>query len=164
MERMLLGSTIMLVLCANVFAQNDPLYGTWRLVSAVTTVVATGETYETYGKAPHGFITYGAEGRMQVIIVNDQRPKPSHPVIADMTDSEAKELLRTLVAYAGTYTFDGKSVTHHIDVSWNEVWTGTDQVRNVRLDAGRAIFTTRPAPSPRDGRMSASTLIWEKLK
>jgi hypothetical protein len=164
MKRILLGGAFALILCTNASAQNDQLYGTWRLLSAVTTVVATGEKYETYGKAPHGFITYGPDGRMQVIIAADQRLKPSHSAIADMTDKEAKELLLTMAAYAGTYNFDGKTVTHHIDVSWNEVWTGTHQIRDVRLDGERATFITRPAPRNTDGRISTTTLIWEKVK
>lgn len=100
-------------------AQNQQLYGTWRLVSAVTTVLATGEKYDIFGKAPLGYITYGPAGRMQVIVVSDQRTKPGHAAIAEMTDQERKDLLMTFVAYAGTYNFDGKTVTHHIDLSWN---------------------------------------------
>jgi hypothetical protein len=145
-------------------AQNQQLYGTWQLVSAVTTVLSTGEKYDAFGKAPLGFITYGPAGRMQVIIVSDQRSKPGHTVIAEMTDQERKDLLMTCVAYSGTYTFDGKVVTHHIDLSWNQVWTGTDQIRDVRLDGNRVTLTTRPGPNPRNGRMSTTTLVWEKVK
>ena len=164
MKKVLLASALVLMICARASAQTDSLYGTWRLVSAVRTVVATGEKEEVFGKAPRGFITYGPEGRMQVIIASDQRPQPSQSAIDNMTDKEGRELLRTMTAYAGTYTFDGKTVTHHVDVSWNEVWTGTDLVRDVRLDAGRAILTTRPGPSGRDGRIGTTTLIWEKVK
>jgi hypothetical protein len=141
-----------------------PLRRTWRLVSAVTTVLSTGEKYDMFGKAPLGYITYGPAGRMQVIIVSDQRSKPGHAAIAEMTDQERKDLLMTFVAYAGTYSFDGKTVTHHIDLSWNQVWTGTDQIRDVRLDGDRVILMTRPGPSSRDGRMSTTSLVWVKVK
>ncbi len=164
MKKCLFISTLLLMIATNAFAQKEQLYGTWRLVSAVTTVVATGEKYDRYGKSPHGFITYGPEGRMQVIIASDQRPKPAHAAIDDMSDKETKELMMTLTAYAGTYDFDGKTVTHHIDTSWNEVWTGTDQVRDVRMDAGRAIFTTRPSPDNKTGKLSTTELVWEKVK
>ena len=51
-----------------------------------------------------------------------------------MTDRERTELFDSLTAYSGTYSFDGKSITHHLDISWNEIWTGTDQMRDVKLD------------------------------
>lgn len=152
------------IMCASAYAQNRALVGTYRLISAVRTVVATGERFYPYGKNPSGFITYGPEGRMQAIIASDGRPKPKDQSMDAMPEKEAKELLRSLTAYAGTYSFDGKSVTHHIDTSWNEVWTGTDQIRDVQLDGNRAIYTTRPSPDPRDGRTVSTTLIWEKMK
>jgi lipocalin-like protein len=146
-------------------AQKQQLYGTWRLVSAVTTVVATGEKYDRYGKDPRGYITYGPEGRMQVLITNGPRTKPGHEAVADMTDQERNDLMMTMTAYSGTYDFDGKTVTHHIDTSWNEVWSGTDQIRDVRIDAaGRAIFTTRPTPDNKTGKVTTTTLVWEKMK
>jgi hypothetical protein len=61
---------------------------------------------------------------MLVLFVSDQRPKP--PDLAKMSDQERVDLFKTMYAYGGTYTYDGKTITHHIDVSWNETWTGTD--------------------------------------
>jgi len=164
MKNNLLIGAYALFLCKTALAQNQQLYGTWRLVSSVTTVLSTGEKYNALGKAPLGYITYGPDGRMQVIIVSDQRSKPGHAAIAEMTDQERKDLLMTLTAYAGTYSFDGKTVTHHIELSWNQVWSGTDQIRDVRFDRERVVFTTRPAPNPRDGRIGTTSLVWEKVK
>ena len=164
MKTCLLLNAMVLMISTNALAQKEQLYGTWRLVTAVTTVVATGEKYDRYGKAPNGFITYGPESRMQVIITSGPRLKPSHPTIEEMSDKETRELMMTLTAYAGTYDFDGKTITHHIDVSWNEVYNGTDLVRDVRLDAGRATFTTKPTPDNKTGKVTTTTLVWEKVK
>ena len=49
------------------------------------------------------------------------------------TDEEGVQLLGSMVAYAGTYTLGEKQVIHHIDISWNQGWTGTDQVRFFEL-------------------------------
>lgn len=140
----------------------DDLYGTWRLVSYKRTLLATGETEDQMGKSPHGFINYGRDGRMIVIIAAEHRPKPQD--IAKITDRERAELFDSLTAYAGTYSFDGKTITHHVDISWNEIWTGTDQVRDVKLDGKKLILSTRPAPNSHDGKMSVSILIWEKVE
>jgi hypothetical protein len=73
-------------------------------------------------------------------------------------------LFRTMQAYGGTYTFHGNSIEHHIDISFNELWTGTTVIRDIRRDGDRLIYTTKPAPFPKDGKMSVNTLVWEKVK
>ena len=141
---------------------NEDLYGTWRLLSFTQRVVATGEKSDVFGKAPHGFLSYGRDGRMSAILAKDGRPKPTD--MAKLTGEERTELFNTVIAYAGTFTFDGKTVTHHVDISWNENWTGTDQVRNIRLEGGRLYISTNPQPSGIDGKVMVAELIWEKVK
>jgi hypothetical protein len=140
----------------------DDLYGTWRLVSNTRTVLATGVKEDYMGKSPHGFIIYGRDNRMMAILVAEQRPKPQD--IGKITYRERAALFDTLTAYSGTYSFDGKTITHHVDISWNEIWTGTDQVRDVKLEGNKLVLTTRPAPNSHDGKMSVSVLTWEKMK
>lgn len=139
----------------------EQLVGTYRLVSVQQIVTATGETRDMYGKTPQGYIVYGPDGRMMVLFVKDERPKPGD--LSTMTDQVRADLFRSMVAYSGTYDFDGKSVTHHIDVSWNANWTGTDQIRNVRFDGRRVVLTTIPAPLSTDGKFGVSVLTWEKV-
>src|SRR6201989_3067511 len=78
-------------------ADND-LAGTYKLVVEQRTIVDTGDVIPV--KDPQGYITYGNDGRMIVIIVRRPRPKPAH--IENTTDQERADLLRTLTAYAGT--------------------------------------------------------------
>jgi hypothetical protein len=141
------------------FAEEE-LYGTYKLLSITQRYLDTGEiTILTRDK---GFITYGADGRMMVIIVGDDRPKPQS--VEKMADHERVGLYRSLVAYGGTYKFDGKTMEHQVDISWNEMWTGTTQFRDVKRDGERLSISTRPAPNARDGRMAVTTLAWEKVK
>jgi Lipocalin-like domain len=142
-----------------VAAAND-LAGTYRLVIEQRTIVDTGEIIPV--KDPQGFITYGTDGRMMVIIVRHPRPKPES--IEKTTDQERADLLRTMTAYAGTYKFDGKQIEHRIDISMNETWTGTTQVRSVKLDGERLVYTTPPFRFHTDGKMSINSLTWEKVK
>jgi hypothetical protein len=138
------------------------VYGTWRLVSFTRTVLATGETTDIYGKSPRGFINYGPDGRMLVLIVSDKRPKPAD--LAKMTDQERVDLFKTTIAYGGTYSYDGKTVTHHVDISWNENWTGTDVVREVKFDGNKLMLSTRPAPASQDGKLITAVLTWERVR
>jgi hypothetical protein len=64
----------------------------------------------------------------------------------------------------GTYKFDGTTIEHNIEISMNEVWSGTKQVRSVKRDGDRLIYSTPPFPFHTDGKMSVNTLVWEKVK
>jgi hypothetical protein len=57
---------------------------------------------------------------------------------------------------------NGNEVTHHVDISWNELWTGTDQTRLVTFDGDYVRLSTRPSPDPIEGKMSVRTMTWER--
>src|SRR5262245_6575431 len=122
----------------------------------------TGKCLKTCGKNPNGFIIYGKDGRMLVLIVRRDRPKPES--VDKITDQQRADLHRSMTAYGGTYKFDGKRVEHNIDISWNEVFTGTTLVREITKDGDRLMYTSPPARLSGDGRMSQNTLVWEKVK
>ena len=94
-----------------------------------------------------------------VINTGDGRQKPS----AAPTDKEAADLFRSCLAYAGRYTIDGNVVTHHVDISWNESWTGTQQIRIAAFKGNRVELSTKPTPDPVSGRISVRTITWEKM-
>ena len=136
------------------------LEGTYRLISTTARILETGQE-EKYGDET-GYITYGKDGRMFVLLVRGKRPKPES--LEKMTDQERVELFRTVTAYSGRYTFDGKTVEHHIDISWNEVFTGTTLRREVRRNGDKIVLTTPASPRGKDGKMSVRTLVFEKVK
>ncbi|NVN86874.1 MAG: lipocalin-like domain-containing protein [Rhodopseudomonas sp.] len=140
----------------------ENIAGTYRLISSQRKIVDTGEVLDTYGKNPVGFIMYGNDGRMLALITYDNRKAPAD--IAKVTDADKVGLYNSMMSYGGTYKFDGKKVEHHIDVSYNQMWTGTTTVRDIVKDGDRLIYTTRPAPFSGDGKVSITTLIWEKVK
>jgi len=140
----------------------EELYGTWKLASMQRRIVNTGETLDAFGPTPRGFLTYGEAGRMMVLITMSNRPKPES--IEKLTDQQRADLLRSMVAYTGTYKFDGRSVEHHIDFAWNEVWNGTLLKLDAVRSGDRLTYTTAPIPFAGDGKISVTTLIWERLK
>ena len=116
-------------------AQVEEMYGTWRLVSFTREVVETGERTDIFGKAPHGFLSYSRDGRFMAILVRENRPKPAD--LAKLTDPERAELFKSLIAYGGTFKVEGSRVVHHVDISWNENWTGAAHGRNFRIDGAQ---------------------------
>ena len=54
----------------------DTLFGTWKLISAVSEDLATGQKANIYKGTPVGFIAYGADGRIMTIVVDSDRKRP----------------------------------------------------------------------------------------
>jgi hypothetical protein len=137
------------------------LVGTWRLVSNTLEEVASGRKTDLMGKDPIGFITYGADGRMMILQVRSDRVKPQGPV---PTPSEAEALFKSFLGYAGTYSISGTTITHHVELSWNEAWTGTDQVRTFSFEGDRVTLATEASADPIHGIVGVRRLVWEKVK
>jgi hypothetical protein len=156
---LLLSATAMAANASPPVTEQD-LIGTYRLVSATRTILATGQIEHSFGPTPSGYITYGADHRMMVLIVNSDRPKASFD---EMDDATRARLFDSMAAYAGTYELDGERITHRIDISWNGWLTGKDQVRTVRKEGNRLIYTTAPSPAPTDGKVSTGELVWERI-
>ena len=140
---------------------DDELPGTYKLISCTRTIVESSKVEDCYGKHPSGYVMYGADGRMLVLITHEGRPKPSR---TDMTDQDRADQYRTLNAYGGTYTFHGDSVEHHIGIAANETRVGSTEVREVKRDGNRLTYSTKPQPFSSDGKISVLTLVWEKMK
>ena len=137
----------------------EELYGTWKLISWSRRLLDTGETIEAFGKVPQGLLHYGRDGHVFWVMTKENRAKPRD--LTKLSDTERAELYNTMVAYAGRFTFDGNAATHHVEVSWNQVWTGTAQVRNLRFEGNRLVMSSNPQPGV-DGRRSSSVFVWER--
>lgn len=120
---------------------DNPLLGTWKL-----------QTFTMFGDHPNGYLSYSPDGRMYAIIVEGDRLKPRAAI---PTDLEKLYLQGSMFAYAGTYTVDGDKVIHHVDISWNQSWTGTDQVQFYKLDGGILTLTNAE---------SGAILVWKRLQ
>src|SRR5262249_53422951 len=128
-----------------------PLVGTWKLQSLMLEYQDSGEKVEIFGAHPRGYLSYARDCRMYAIVVSDDRKLPSGIV---PTDEEKIRLFAELTAYAGTYTIEGNRVSHHVDISWNESWTGTTQIRYFKIEGTRLHIRSHPAKDPLDGRVT----------
>jgi len=78
------------------------------------------------------------------------------------SDDERVALYQTMFAYAGTYTLGADTVIHHVDISWNHVWTATDQVRFYKVDGSTLTLTSR-VTDPDSGTEAEYRVVWEKV-
>ena len=141
-------------------AGENLLLGTWRLKSYVQ-LLETGERYDVYGEHPDGYISYAADGRMYVIATADRRMEPGSET---PPDEEQIRLYQTMFAYAGTYMVEGDKVVHSVDISWNQSFTGSKQVRFYTLAGNVLTITTAPNTFTIEGREGPLVAVWEKVK
>ena len=137
------------------WAAEPSLVGNWKMVSYLTEELATGEKTALLGEHPKGYLIYTPEGRMMALSVHETRSPPK-------TDEDRINLHKNMVAYSGRYTVEGNKVVHHIDISWNQSWTGTDQVRFFKLEGNTLTIKTAPTKNPITGMESTSVVVWER--
>ena len=137
----------------------EHLIGTWKLVSAVREELSSKKRDDFFGTDPFGYINYAPDGRMIALLVRSDRMMPRANTASP---DEAVALFRSMVSYAGRYSIAGNEVTHHVDISWNEIWTGTDQTRIVTFDGDLLHLSTKPSPDPIEGVMSRRIMTWRR--
>ena len=138
-----------------------PPLGTWTLLSMETEDLDTGQKHNLLGVHPSGYLSYGPDCRMSAILIKESREGPATLVA---TDPESVELYHGLIAYAGGYTIDGYKITHHIEASWNQAWTGTTQISQFNLDGKTLYIRTGPGKNPITGRQSSTVFIWVRVE
>ena len=99
---------------------------------------------------------------MSVVIAYDGRkPLSVNDALAAPVEERA-QAFATAIAYAGTYTFTGDKVVHHVEVALNPNFVNTDLTRKVKIQGDRATLTT--PPRSRGGVMERHEVTWERLK
>ena len=141
-------------------AAREALLGTWRMLSWKREIVATGDLIDALGPDPVGYINYGADGRFYAIVVSRDRARPA---TLPPTNDEKLSLFNSMLAYAGTYTLDDEKAIHHVDASWNQAWTGTEQIRFYRLDGDHLSVTGEKAPDPYTGQEIIHRIEFQRL-
>ena len=139
---------------------SNGIAGVWKLKAYSRRFLDTGEVRNDL--APHAYIMYTPGGYMMSVTVEGNRQPPAGPVL---TDEERIRLFKTIVsAYAGTYVVEGNKVTHTVEMSWNEAWTGTRQVRYFSVEGDKLTIETTPRTSGTDSREFINTLTWDRME
>jgi hypothetical protein len=126
---------------------ND-IVGTWRLVRAEARDGDGKELPTPYGGQGLGRIVFGADGRMAVMMIDGRKNLPAGQK-------------RDYGGYCGTYAFDGKQLTTHVDSAPDPSRIGSDQVRGVRFENG--LMVLRPPPRNYGGGVEQRELSWQKI-
>jgi lipocalin-like protein len=141
----------------------DPhqLVGTWRLVSSEATVVDDGITEVTFTENPKGYLILTPWERMMTVCIGGDGERKKIPT----SQADLSELWRTMLAYTGKYRVEGNELVTTVDVSWYELWTGTEQRRRFTLESDTLTIVTKPQPLGAGRRAKAMVsfkVVWER--
>lgn len=89
-----------------------------------------GRIVHPFGEKLEGFIEYG-EDTMFVLLTKSPRTPFTSGGQWDAVDAEKATAYNEFLAYAGRYTVDGDTVTHHVELSIFPNWQGGTQRRRV---------------------------------
>jgi Lipocalin-like domain len=99
----------------------------------------------------------GAGGVMALTTAVDRRPGDGL--------AERAALQKSMLAYSGKYRVEGDDFITTVDISWNEIWNGTEQRRHYRIEGDRLFIDSAPAPSiTNPGKTDFRRLVWEREK
>lgn len=155
-----LASTVLISLAAAAGPNDDDaddLVGVWKLRSFSLQVVGE-QPKEVFGAHPIGYLIFTAEGRMMTILTRADR-KPA------TTMAEGAALLQSMIGYTGRYMVENDRITTKPDVAWNEIYSGTEQVRYYTLTGDSLAIRTAHQPSGvLPGKKVVGTLTYEREK
>ena len=117
----------------------DDLVGVWKL-QTFSLQVADEAPKEVLGPHPIGYLIFTAEGRMMTILTRADRK-------AATTMEERAALLQSMIGYTGRYTVEHDRITTKPDIAWNEIYSGTEQVRYYTLTGDHLAIQTAQQPS-----------------
>ena len=134
--------------------------GVWKLKKYSRRFLDTGEVRSDM--LPQAYILYTPGGFMMSITVEENRQPPAGEVL---TDAERVRLFKSIIsAYSGTYTVESDTVIHDVEMSWNEAWTGTKQMRLFKVTGDELVIETTPRTAGTDTRLFINTLTWERTE
>jgi hypothetical protein len=147
---------------------NNPLIGTWKLVSA-NAINADGTIdSEVYGANPIGYITYTPDGHMMVMFARSDRQmfdkEIQSPLSEEMKALTSQELARAFTsfnAYGGTYILKGNTVIHQIAIASIPNRIGKTLVRTFEIEGNRIMLRTPETLI--EGTAKAFELVWERV-
>ncbi len=130
------------------------------MVSWKRRLVASGAVSDAMGPDPVGFLSYQPDGRVMAVVVSRERPALKGDV---PSDAEKVALFDSMLAYAGTYTFESGRVVHHVDASWNPAWGVSDLIRPFSIDGNRLVISGAPGVDPTTGEEVVYELEFRKI-
>jgi hemerythrin-like domain-containing protein len=138
-------------------AEVHPIVGTWSLRSFTERDIKTDAISFPMGSSPRAAVVYTADGHVATIFTATGRRAPAEP---RASEAEAAQLYRSMVAFAGRYEIHDNELIYHPEISWNEAWNGTRQVRYFEMSDGLLRIRSAPAASTLLNALTDMNMPW----
>lgn len=160
LDHVVLSLSLCLMAAPVTEATENPFVGVWELVSVLATASDESVDNAPYGPNPHGYITYTSDGYMTVLFSFGNRPH-INGTWRTAPESDRAEAFATVLGYAGTYSVDGNTMTHHVTVSTDPNRVGTSISRTFEIGESSITLTT-PSINLGDSAKKYS-LTWRRV-
>ena len=141
--------------------ENNPLIGTWRLVSWYNET-QDGERIYPLGTEAKGYISYSIEGFVFVHVMAANRPPFALNDPFGGSLKEDSSAMKSHISYAGSYECRGSNVIHRVTVSSCPNWVGTEQIRIVSLDKDRLVLSADGVRF--QGNVVTAHILWDRAE
>jgi hypothetical protein len=136
-----------------------PIVGTWTLQSFTERDVRTDALSFPMGQSPKATVIYAASGHVATIFTATGRTAPAGSTVSD---AEAARLYRTMVAFAGRYELHDNELIYYPEITWNQAWNGTRQVRYFEIADGLLRIRSAPAVSALLNTSTEMNMTWSR--
>jgi hypothetical protein len=111
-----------------------------------------------WGERPNGWLTMTPAGHWTVVQTAEGRTAPA-------TDEDRAAAFRSMLAYCGQYRTEGNKIIVTVDIAWDEGWSGSEQVRNYRIEGDRLHVEAAPQRYANLGnREMRAVLVWQRVE
>lgn len=121
--------------------------GTWTLKAFL--IESPQGVRSDWGTQAQGMLIYSPSGHMSVSI--------NKAVENDPSQSEAENVLDSILFYSGTYSIEGNVIRHQVTNASNPARIGKEMIRYAELDGDTLTLTT---PQESFGR---AILVWRRV-
>lgn len=141
--------------------------GTWRLLD-YSFLHEDGSIEHPWGTSVRGYLLYSAEGYMSGNLspASDWASRRARLASAIKSHGGAGAFRRAgrrdYIAYAGRYTVEGDTVTHHVEASLFPNWVGRPEVRYYEFEGDTLTLRTGTI---RSGKHTIiAQLVWQRVR
>ena len=143
----------------SVYGADLSVLGAWKLLSFTRQDVVSGETTRPWGEKPLGYLMYLPDGHMSAVLTSGERKS-----VQPTDEKQVAQLFFNMSAYAGTYTVQGDTVVHHVEVAWLPNWVGSNQPRQAKLEGDTLTIRTQPIRNRLDDKDYIYVLVWKRAQ
>ena len=135
---------------------DEPLVGTWKLVSLVNDDLETKEQWHGFGQHPGGLLIFTPQKRFMVLQTAEERK-------GSQSEAERAKAFATMFAMAGTYRVEGSKYFVTVELSWDPTYVGMELARDFKIEGNRLTSIAAPRRGTQTGRMMVATSVWERV-